>query len=199
MLVPPAVANPPNLKKCDNGIQRNGPSSSHQVQTRRTGIIPTVHRDGRFGFITPSDGAKPIFVHCNKICADRNLFHAGSKVECTVVFDPRKENDKAVQVVILNPTDEKNTKTVNYAMVKQTGIVSETHRGGSCEFIEIVEGGDFIFVHSSACHPQEPKILGVGTRNEYEERFDARRSKLRAWNVCVRANPGASGESSRRN
>ena len=74
--------------------------------------------------------------------------------------------------------------------------MSEVHRGVSWGFKEPVEGGNFIFVHTSECQPQESKTLVVGTRVEYEKRFDTRRSKMRARNVSVRANSGASGQPS---
>ena len=119
----------------------------------------------------------------------------GSKVECSVVFHPRKNDDKAVQVAILiDPTDEQITKTLNYAMGNKIGIVSETHRVGSWGCIEPEEGGIFIFVFSYECQPQEPKVLTAGTCVEYEERFDARICKLQARKVSVRANPCASAD-----
>ena len=102
-------------------MHQNTRPRSQQLQTRRTGMTTTVHRGGRFGFIAPSDGAKPIFVHRNEI---RNLFQVGSNFDCSVVIDPRKNNDKAVQAAILtDPTDEEMTTKMQTMLLGRRSVL----------------------------------------------------------------------------
>jgi CspA family cold shock protein len=52
--------------------------------TKSTGTIKFFNADKGFGFITPDDGGKDVFVHANNVIGNAKALREGQKVEFSV-------------------------------------------------------------------------------------------------------------------
>lgn len=69
------------------------------MSTKTTGKIKFFNSQKGFGFITPDNGGKEVFVHTSNIQGDPRTLQEGSKVSFVVA--PGRKGDEATEVTIL--------------------------------------------------------------------------------------------------
>eukprot|EP00586_Coscinodiscus_wailesii_P016562 CAMPEP_0172498796 /NCGR_PEP_ID=MMETSP1066-20121228/117518_1 /TAXON_ID=671091 /ORGANISM="Coscinodiscus wailesii, Strain CCMP2513" /LENGTH=479 /DNA_ID=CAMNT_0013272225 /DNA_START=207 /DNA_END=1646 /DNA_ORIENTATION=- len=103
-----------------------GGGEERKVGERFEGIVKTVKRDKRFGFISYGDGrTRDMFFHFSSLSNVNDDINRGDKVSFNIVNDPQKRKDAASDVKILSRATssppprsddtktDKNTNTVN--------------------------------------------------------------------------------------
>jgi CspA family cold shock protein len=69
------------------------------ANSKRTGVIKFFNVEKGFGFITPEDGGKDIFVHANNVKGDANALYEGQRVE--FIEGPGRKGPEATEVTLL--------------------------------------------------------------------------------------------------